>query len=399
VQAFGLAVAVVCGAVLAALAFARAGERLRIPAPAVFLLAAAVASDVSEPLRTALSPKQVGWIASAALIVILFDGGVSLGWSHVRPVLGIVVAIGVGATVIAAAVIAVAAHVLVDLGWGTSAVLGVALAPTDPAVVFSVMREGSLAERPKTILEAESGANDPIAIALMVGVIASAVDGTAWLPTVGATLARQLAIGLVVGVVGSWLTRVLLRRLTEPRETLQPIVALSAAGLIFGVAAALGGSGFLAVFVAGLLLGDADVQVGHDVRAFHSELAILAEVVVFVALGLTVHLAALGTSGLFDGVVLAGVLLTIARLPAVLALLAPFSVPVGERGFVAWAGLRGAVPILLASLALVAGVPDAHRVYGLVFVVVAVSVLVQGTTLPAVAARLDVVERPQSAES
>ena len=387
-QPFGVAVAVVSAAVLAALVFRRAAERLRIPAPAVFLVAAAVASDVSDQLRGALSPREVGWIASAALIVILFDGGVSLGWSRVRPLVGVVATLGIGATMVAAAVIAVAAHVVAGLAWPTAAVLAVALAPTDPAVVFSVIGEGRLADRPKTILEAESGANDPIAIALMAGVIAADVNGSAWLPTVGTTLARELAIGLAVGIVGAWLARVPLRHLTEPRETLQPIVALSAAGLVFGVAAALHGSGFLAVFAAGLLLGDADVQVGEDVRAFHSELASLAEVVVFVALGLTVHLASLGTTALVDGIALTAVLLTLARLPAVILLLAPTPVPRGERLFLAWAGLRGAVPILLASLALVAGVQDARRVYGLVFVVVAASVLVQGATLPALASRL-----------
>ena len=146
-------------------------------------------------------------------------------------------------------------------------------------------------------------------------------------------------------MVGAWLTRKPLKHLTEPRETLQPIVALSAAGLIFGTATAIHGSGFLAVFVAGLLLGDANTTVGEDVRAFHSELAGLAEVVVFISLGLTVHLAALGVSGALQGLTLTVVLLALARPPAAMLLLAPFRVPRGERIFLAWAGMRGAVPI------------------------------------------------------
>jgi cell volume regulation protein A len=389
-QAFGVVVAVVGGGVLAALAFRRAADRLRLPAPVVFLVVAAVASDVFEPLRSALSPREVGWIASAALIVILFEGGVSLGWDRVRPVLGLVATLGVVATAVAAGVMALAAHWLVGLGWTPSAVLGVALAPTDPAVVFSVVGEGAVAQRPKTILEAESGANDPIAIALMVGVIAAGTGSGAWLPTVGETLIRQLAIGLAVGIFGAWLARSPLRHLTDPRETLQPIVALAAAGLIFGVAAALHGSGFLAVFVAGLLLGDADAPVGDDVRAFHSELAGLAEVVVFVALGLTVHLAGLGASTVVDGLVLSAALLFVARLPVVATLLTALRLPAREAVFIAWSGLRGAVPILLASLALTGGIADASRVYGLVFIVVASSVLVQGMTLPTATRRLRV---------
>jgi cell volume regulation protein A len=389
-EGFGVGVAVVSGAVLAALVFRRAAQSIRMPAPVVFLIGAAVASDLFAPLRTALSPRDVSWIASAALIVILFDGGVSIGWRSVRALIGAVTVLGIGATLIAAGVMATAAHLLLGLGWATSTVVGVALAPTDPAVVFSIVGEGRLAPRPKTILEAESGANDPVAIALMIGVVSAAVHGNPWLSTVSTTAIRQLVIGIAVGVLGAWLARRPLRYLTEPRETLQPIVALSAAGLIFGTATAIDGSGFLAVFVAGLLLGDASAAVGDDVRAFHSELAALAEVVVFVSLGLTVHLAALGISGVIDGLILTMVLLTVARLPAVMLLLAPFRVPKGERIFLGWAGMRGAVPILLASLALAGGVAHAKQIYGLVFVVVATSVLIQGATLPAVSQRLRV---------
>jgi cell volume regulation protein A len=135
------------------------------------------------------------------------------------------------------------------------------------------------------------------------------------------------------------------------------------------------------VFVAGILIGDSESTVGREVRAFQGELGDLAEVVVFVALGLTVHLAALGADGLVHGLILAIVLLAVGRLPFVVVSLLPFRLPLGERMFIAWAGLRGAVPILLASLALVADVDEAPRTYGLVFIVVAVSVLVQGTTL------------------
>lgn len=382
--------AIVSGAVLAALVFQRVAERSHIPAPVVFLVVSAAASDVFTPLRTVLSPTDVSWIASAALMVILFDGGVSLGWRRVKSVLGPVAVLAGGATVAAAGVMALAAHAVLALGWATSAAVGVALAPTDPAVVFSVIREGGLRERPRTILEAESGFNDPVAIALMVGVVAAVHDGSPWLSTVVTTLARELAVGLAVGFAGAWLAIRVLKHLTEPRETLQPIVALSAAGLIFGTAATLHGSGFLAVFVAGLVLGDADTTVGDDVRAFHSELASLAEVVVFVSLGLTVHLAALGFGGVVDGLVLTAILLVLARFPVALALLGPLRVSPGERVFVAWAGLRGAVPILLASLALIGDIADARRIYGLVFVVVATSVLVQGMTMPRMVARLRV---------
>ena len=178
VQELGAGIAIVSGAVLAALAFRTVAERTGIPAAVVFLVVSAVASDAVTPLRTALSPTDVSWIASGALMVILFDGGVSLGWRRVRSVLGPVAALGIGATLAAAAVMTIAAHALVGFGWAAAAAVGVALAPTDPAVVFSVIREGGLRERPRTVLEAESGFNDPVAIALMVGVVAAAGSGT-----------------------------------------------------------------------------------------------------------------------------------------------------------------------------------------------------------------------------
>ena len=394
---FGVVTALISGAVLAALLFRVAAVRLRVPAPVAFLLVAAVASDLVPPLGTALSPRAVGWIASGALLVILFNGGVGLGWRRVRAVIGPVAVLGLGATAVAAGVMTVAARVVLDLSWSSAAVVGVALAPTDPAVVFSVLGESALARRLQTILEAESGANDPISIALMAGVLAAATSGGSWCGSVGLTIVRELGIGLTVGVAGAWLAHRPLKHLTSPRETLQPIVALAAAGLIFGVTTAAHGSGFLAVFVAGILIGDSESTVGKDVRAFHAELGALAEVVVFVALGLTVHLSSLGWSGLGDGLLLAIVLVTIARGPFVVAALAPLRLPLPERLFLAWAGLRGAVPILLASLAVVAGLGDARRIYGLVFVVVAASVLVQGSTIPVVARRLGVA-RPALAE-
>jgi cell volume regulation protein A len=370
-QEFGVVTALVSGAGLAALLFRRAADRVRAPAPVVFLLVAAFASDLVAPLRTALSPRAVGWIASAALILILFNGGVGLGWRRVRAVIGPVAVLGLAETAVAAGVMTVAAHLVLDVSWTGAAVVGVALAPTDPAVAFSVLDEDVLDPRAQAILQAESGANDPISIALMVGVLGVATDGGSWAGSIGVTLLRELGIGLAVGVVGAWLAHRPFKYLTEPRETLQPIVALAAAGLIFGVASAAHGSGFLAVFVAGILIGDSESTVSREVRAFHAELGDLAEVIVFIALGLTVHLGAVGWSGLAQGLVLAAVLVTIARGPFVVAALAP-------------------VPILLASLALVAGLDDARRIYGLVFVVVAVTVFIQGTTIPLVARRLGV---------
>ena len=200
----------------------------------------------------------------------------------------------------------------------------------------------------------------------------------------------EMSVGLVVGLLGAAAMRPLLR-ISLPNAGLYPIRTLAAAGVIYGVASVLEGSGFLAVFVAGIALGDADVPFRDSIERFHTSLASLAEVVVFVALGLTIDLTNLLTSErLLEGLGLGLVLAFIARPLAVGPLLLPVHMRRNERIFVLWAGLRGAVPILLAAFAILGGVDDADRIYDIVFVVVAFSVIVQGSSIPFVARRLGI---------
>jgi potassium/hydrogen antiporter len=190
-----------------------------------------------------------------------------------------------------------------------------------------------------------------------------------------------------------------IRHVHLPSEGLYPLRTLAAAGVIYGLASVAGGSGFLAVFIAGLVLGDLDVPHKRQIRRFHMALASLAEIVVFVALGLTVDLTALGENHRWlDGLVLAAVLAVVARPLATGPLLLPARLTNGERLFVMWSGLKGAVPILLASFALLASVEDADRIYGIVFVVVAFSVVLQGASIQYAADRLGVPMRTASAE-
>jgi potassium/hydrogen antiporter len=199
----------------------------------------------------------------------------------------------------------------------------------------------------------------------------------------------EMGIGLAVGVAGAWLVLQSLRRLHLANPALYPLRSLAAAGVIYGVAAVAHGSGFLAVFVAGILIGDAEYPVRRDVERFHTSLASLAELVVFIGLGLTVHkvnLAPVWT----DGVWIALLLAFLARPLGIAPFLAPLRLRAGERAFVMWSGLKGAVPILLAAFAFLEDVPGAERIYGIVFVVVAFSVIVQGATVPLVARRLGV---------
>jgi potassium/hydrogen antiporter len=386
---FGGIVLLVSGAFAVAVLANKVSERLRIPAAGLFLLAAAVASDIWTGLADALSIRDVERIAVVALVVILFDGGMRVGWTRFRESGVPIVSLGLVGTFATAGLMTVAAHYLLDFSWETAGLLGAALAPTDPAVMFSVFGRKEIAGRTGTILEGESGANDPVGIALMLAAVSLAqTDSTSVANAVG-DFFLQLGVGTAVGIVGAYVLMLVLRRIVLPNPALYPLRTLAFAGVIYGVAAVAHGSGFLAVYIAGILIGDADIPAKRGIERFHTSLASLAEIVVFVALGLTIDLTALGDNHRWlDGLILAVVLAFVARPLAVGPLLLPARLTKGERVFVMWSGLKGAVPILLASFAVLGEVANANRIYGIVFVVVAFSVVLQGATIPYAAARL-----------
>jgi len=366
-------------------------DRFPIPAPALFLVAAAAAPVLLPDIRT------VERIAVVALIVILFDGGMIIGWRRFRRAAMPIASLGILGTIATAAVMAGVAHYLFDFNWTTAWILGAALAPTDPAVMFSILGDKEIRGRTGTILEGEAGVNDPVGIALMIGMIefATSDGGSFW--GIVKEFALEMTIGLAVGLAGTAALVVFMRRIRLPSEGLYPLRTLAAAGIIYGLASIAHGSGFLAVFIAGLALGDLDIPYKRQIRRFHTALASLAEIVVFVALGLTVNVTQLFDEGVWlDGLLLALALAFVARPLAIAPLLAPLRMRIGEKVFIAWGGLKGAVPILLAAFCILAGVEDARRVYEIVFVVVLFSVIVQGASLPFVASRLRVPMRSTS---
>jgi cell volume regulation protein A len=342
---------------------------VRIPPSALFLVAAAFASDLFPSIAPSISTVET--IVTVTLVVILFDGGASIGWRRFRVAAVPIVSLGILGTFATAGLMTLFAHIVLGLGWVTAGLLGAAIAPTDPAVVFSVLRGGhEIPGRTRTILEGESGANDPVGIALMLGLIAFATHADASFWIVVRVLCEQVAIGLLVGLAGGFLERRLLRI-----GWLRTIVLL--ADLAHG-------SGFLAVFVMGLVVGDIEAPS----QSLQDRLASAAEIVAFVALGLTINISGIGGDRWTEGLALAAFGALIARPAAVGALLAPVRLRHGERLFVIWGGLKGAVPILLAAFAVTHHVHDAARIYETVFVVVLASVVVQGGTIPAAARRL-----------
>jgi potassium/hydrogen antiporter len=396
---FGLLLLFLAGGFSLALVAIRLTAWFPVPAPALFLLGAAALSDVFPNLREDVSIRTVERIAVVALVVILFHGGMHIGPRRFRAAAMPIVLLGLVGTFATAAVMTVAARLLLDVDWTTAGIIGAALAPTDPAVTFSVLGQREVVGRTGTILEGESGMNDPVGIALMIGMVelASHADATFWV--VVEEFVVEMSVGLAVGLAGGALLLPVMRRFSLPSEGLYPLRTLAAAGLIYGAASIAHGSGFLAVFVAGVFVGDARAPFKAEIERFHGALASLAEIAVFVALGITLDITDVVTSStLWQGIVLALILAFFARPLAVAPLLARTRLRRGERLFLMWGGLKGAVPILLGALAVLSNVDDARRIYELVFVVVAFSVLVQGSTVPWSARRLGVRMRTRRPE-
>jgi len=382
---FGLIVLVVASGVMLALLASKLSERYPVPAPALFLLAA-LALPVALP-----HIKTVERIGVVAVILILFDGGMSIGWRRFRRAVVPIATLGIVGTFTTAVVVAVCAHFLLDLSWTLSGVLGAALSPTDPAVMFSILGDKEIHGNTGTILEGEAGVNDPVGIALLVGMIEFATTDGASVWSVVREFVEEMTIGLAVGVAGAGLLVLFMRHVRLPNEGLYPLRTLAAAGLIYGLASIAHGSGFLAVFIAGLALSEVEMPYKRQIQRFHGSLANLAEIVVFVALGLTVNVSQLFDNGVWlDGLLLAIAIAFVARPLGLAPLLWPMRLKIGEKVFLAWGGLKGAVPILAAAFVILADVPDARRLYEITFVVVLFSVVVQGSTVPFVARQLRV---------
>jgi cell volume regulation protein A len=397
-MSFAAAILLISAALLAAVLSNRLSGLIRIPAPALFLVAAATATTLVPALGGI--PRQVDErIASVALVLILFDGGMHIGWPRFKAALGASSWVAVAGTAVTAAAIALAAHALLGFDWLPSLLLGAALSPTDPAVVFSVLGNRDVSGRSGTILEAESGLNDPVGIALLVSLLGATGAGAAAVLSGATEFALEMVVGTLVGVAGGMALRFLMRHARLPNEALHALQTVAAAGVVYGVAALLHGSGFLAVFLAGILVGEARAPFKREIERFTGALASLGEIVAFTILGLSLSWReVLRADVLLPGVVLAALTILVLRPGLVGLLLAPVRLARGERFFVLLSGLKGAVPILLGVLILEAGVPDARRLYGVIFVVVLVSVLVQAAFVPTLAARFRVpmeVRRPQ----
>jgi cell volume regulation protein A len=385
---FAAPLALIAGALVLAVLTTSLTERVPIPAPAIFLVGAAVASDLWTGLRTEVAITTVERIAVIALILILFEGGRDIGWTTFKASIGPISTLGLVGTFATAAALTVVAHLVTGLGWAVSGVIGAALAPTDPAVMFSVLGGREIGGRSGTVLVGEAGINDPAGIALLLGMVEVATHPDQTLLVVVEDFAREISIGVAAGVAGAFVMAWLVRAVRLGGSGLYPVLMLGLAGALYGFVSLVGGSGFCAVFVAGLLLGDAHLPYGGEIERFTGALASLAEITVFVALGLTIDLSGIAGRDWLAGAALLAALAIVIRPLVVASTVLGGGVRTREKAFIAWSGLKGAVPILLAAFAILGGVAHAARIYDIVFVVVLGSVVLQGSAVGMVANRL-----------
>lgn len=327
-----------------------------------------------------------------ALVIILGEGGLTTPWQKVRPVLRIGLALATVGIAVSIAVVGVFAHYVLDLPWQLALLLGAVYAPTDSAAVFSILRRVPLPGRISGALEAESGLNDaPTVVA--VGLLSAGVAGSWW--GVFGEIVYQLALGALLGLAVGWAGAWLMRRVALPATGLYPIVAMAIAILAYAVAAALHASGFAAVYLAALILGNAELPHRAATRSFAEGLAWLAQIGLFVMLGMLASPTEIDGRTVMLAVVSGLVLTFVARPLSVLCSAGLQRMPLRELAFMSWAGLRGAVPIVLATIPLSQGVPGAQDLFHVVFVMVIIYTLLTGPTLPLAARLLKVARRAE----
>ncbi len=375
---------------LAGVVGAGLAERLRVPGLLLFLGAGMAIGDDGLNLISLDDAELAQEIAVVALVVILYEGGLSTTIRQLRPIAGPALALATVGVLVTAGVTSVAASALLGVERDTALLIGAVVASTDAAAVFSVLRGVGLPRRLRHLLEAESGANDPMAVLLTVGLLAAwegPVSADDWI-VFGL---RQLVGGVAIGLVVGWLGAALLRSAHLTSASLIPVLGLAIGGFAYGAAASLGTSGFLAAYVTGVLVAARTPSRRRAVRTFHEGLASTAQIGLFLLLGLLVFPSRLDAEAL-GALGVAAVLVFVARPLAVVLSVTWWTRRPADLVLLSWAGLRGAVPIVLATFPLTAGYPEGQLIFDVVFFVVLVSVLLQGLSMAKVARWLGMAE-------
>jgi cell volume regulation protein A len=336
-------------------------------------------------------------LAFAALLIILAEGGLTTRWADIRPSMPIGISLATVGVAVTTTVIALLAHFVIGLDWHLAILLGAVFAPTDAAAVFSTLRKVPLKRRVGSSLEAESGLNDAPTVVLVTLVASGDMDElTVWM--VAGIMAYELTVGAMAGFVVGRLAVALLRRAALPAPGLYPLTVMTIAVLAYVSTVSIHASGFASVYVAALVIGNGHLPHRAATRSFAEGLAWLAQIGLFVMLGLLASPSQM-PGAVLPAVVAGAGLMFLARPLAVLVACLPFRLPWREQVFLSWAGLLGAVPVVLATIVLAEGVDGAPRLFAIVFVVSVILTMIQAPTLPWAAQTLDVGEtQPRDAD-
>src|SRR6201747_97569 len=387
-----VSIAILLGAVLVMAGILSSLLALRFGAPLllIFLFIGMLAGDSGPGGLHFDDVRSTYLVGSVALALILFDGGLKTRFQSIRAVLAPSMALATVGVLLTALITAPVAKYALDLNWTEALLVGAVVASTDAAAVFLLVHAQGLRLRPRVgaTLEVESGTNDPFAVFLTLMLVELISSGASSFWHVAMEFAQEAALGAVVGVIGGRLVVLALNRVALPQGLHAPFVTTAALG-IFGGAQIVHGSGFLAVYLAGIIIGNQPTRAHNSVVTFLDAATWLAQIVMFVLLGLLVSPQRLPSS-IGPAVMVALVLMLVARPLAVFLCLAPFRFNWREKIFIAWTGLRGAGAIFFASIPLLGGLSKAYLYFDVAFVVVIISLLLQGWTLAAAARRLHV---------
>ncbi|WFE41432.1 potassium/proton antiporter [Micromonospora sp. WMMD998] len=394
----GLNLALLVGAavLLVAVGAVRFSTRLGVPSLLVYLALGVLIGEAGLGIRFD-DVELTRMLGFCALIVIIAEGGLTARWSLLRPVLGLAAVLSTVGVVVSIVAVGVVVHLLLGLDWRLSLLYGAVLSSTDAAAVFATLRRLRLPPRLVATLEAESGMNDAPVVLLVLLLSRAGVEAAHpwWYEAL--LLGYELSVGAAVGVAAGLAGRYALRRAALPSAGLYPIAVVGFTVLAYAAGSALHASGFLAVYVAGVLLGNSRLPHRQAILGFADGLAWLAQIGLFVLLGLLVTPGRLGAA-VVPAVITGLALLLFARPLSVAVSALPFRVPVRKQLFLSWAGLRGAVPIVLATIPLSVRMPGADRLFDAVFVLVVIFTLLQAGTLAPAARRLGVTAPAEATE-
>ncbi len=364
-------------------------SRLGVPSLVLFMFVGMImGSDILGIIHFD-DAKTAQMIGVLALVIILFEGGMQTQWKTLKPVIAPSLSLATIGVILTSGIVAIAAKFILDIGWLEATLFGAIVGSTDAAAVFAVLKGQNIKPRISATLEAESGSNDPMAVFLTVAMIEIITLPEASIISMIGSFFVQMVVGVLLGLLFGKLAVWALNQINLDSSGLYPVFATAFALLTYGITAALSGSGLLAVYIAAIIIGNADISYRHSIFRFSEGFAWMMQISMFVILGLLVFPSELFTLDIMaKGFLLSVILIIVARPIAVYLSTLSMKYNYKEVIFLSWAGLKGAVPIVLATFPLLANVEGSHLLFNVVFFVVLTSCLVQGSTITILAEKL-----------